>query len=315
MTKHLIIIVMTLLIATVTYAQDNLSAVIDIRYEGVEIKRVDSELWFPLPQNALAFIGAGDVIRTDATGRVDIQFGESANLLLLSNSDFTIRSLSSSNDGLVLDSVVNGNAVIQTQEDNSFSSFTLQLNDLTITSAANLMSVWSFDDATDAVTVAEGTATIVANDTDITIPAESGFLAEPDRTEAIQFEPEWNSAALEAGLYGCPGVSPGNVSLLVRTGPGQGFVAMEALEVNSTVPLMAQTESSGWTRIQFLTGFGWVQSLALTTDCTDLPILPNTVPEEKYITVVNVTNEEIDILRPFFQSPGTNAFTYQFVEN
>lgn len=315
MTKQLLAIILALLTATATFAQDGLSAVIEIRYQGVEIKRVNSDLWFPLPRQAIAFIGAGDIIRTDTTGRVDIQFGESAHLLLLSNSEFMINSFTDTDDGLALDSAVNGTAVMETMADDIFESFNLRLNDMNVTSPATLMSVWSFSDIKDAVTVADGMATVLSNGNEIPIPAESGYLAEPERTEAVMFEPEWNAAALEANLYGCPGTSPGNVSLLVRTGPGQGFVAMEALDVNSVVPLMAQTESSGWTRIQFLSGFGWVQSLALTSDCTDLPVFSNNVSQEKFITVVNVRNDEIAILQPFFQSPATNAFTYQFVEN
>jgi hypothetical protein len=234
---------------------------------------------------------------------------------LLSNSDLTLESLTETNDGLSLIANLNGNAVFSATDDAKFDQFEMMLNDLMITQPATLMSVWSFPDVTDAVTVATGEAEIFANDTILTIPPESGFLAEPNVTDVIQFEPEWHAAGLEAGLYSCPGTSPSNVSLLVRTGPGQGFQAIGALPVNFELPLMGQTATTGWTRVQFLTGFGWVQSLALTTDCTDLDVFPDDTPEEKFITVVNVTDDELDILEPFFESPATNAFSYQFVTN
>jgi len=317
MRKQLILILLILVCALPTIAQENLSAVIEIRYEGVEIQRPDSDLWLPLPRGAVAFIGAGDTIRTDDTGRVDIQFDDSSHMLLLSNSAFTITSFATSSGGLILEGVINGNAVIETPDANPFAMFDLQLNDLNVSSPASLMSIWSFPDVTDAVTVAEGTARVFANDTDITVPAESGFLAEPDRTEAVMFDPEWHAAGLEASLYGCRGEvqTAGNIPLLVRTGPGQGFQAMGTLDVSRIVPLMGMTETTQWTRIQFLTGFGWIRSLAVDSDCTDLEIFPDDAPEEKFITLVNIEPDELRIVQPFFETPATNGFVYKIVAN
>ena len=317
MTKHLIVIITVILWESVVQAQENLAAVITIRFEGVEIQRPDSELWLPLPQNAVAFIGAGDTIRTDATGRVDIQLAESTHLLLLSNSDFTLQSLSTSADGTALGAILNGNGVMSATDSTAFANFNLQLNDMTITSPADLMSMWSFSDATDAITVATGSATISANDSDISIPAESGFLAETNRAEAVMFDAEWHAAGLEANLYGCEGQvqTAGNVPLLVRTGPGQGFQPMGTLDVSRVVQLMGMTETTSWTRIQFLTGFGWIRSQAIESDCTDLSVFPDDAPEEKFVRIANVTDDELVILAPFFESPETNAFSYQFVAN
>ncbi len=315
MIKRLLIILISLHFMPSLIAQDELSAIIDIRFENVELKRDNSDLWFPLSRGAIAFIGEGDTIRTRAQGRVDIIIDESIHILLLSNSDFSLSSLTNTPDGLSLSAIMNGNAVIETSDDVNFNEFNVMLNDLSITEPANLMSIWSFPDIADAVTVAKGEATVFFNETTIPVPSESGFLAEPNRTEAITFEPEWHAAGLEAGLYSCPGISPDNVSLLVRTGPGQGFQAIGALPVNFELPLMGQTETTGWTRVQFLTGFGWVQSLALKTNCTDLEVFPDDTPEEKFITLVNVSDDELELLEPFFESPATNAFSYQFVLN
>jgi len=317
MKKYLLVVMSLMLLGSVIHAQDNLSAVITIRFEGVEIQRPDSELWLPLPQNAVAFIGAGDTIRTDETGRVDIQLSESTHLLLLSNSDFTLESLSISTDGTTLEATLNGNGVLSTTDSTSFADFNLQLNDLTVTSPADLMGIWSFSDAVDAVTVASGSATVSADDSDISIPAESGFFAEPERTDAVMFDAEWHAAGLEASLYGCEGQvqTAGNVPLLVRTGPGQGFQTMGTLDVSRIVQLMGMTETTSWTRIQFLTGFGWIRSQAIESDCTDLSVFPDDAPEEKFVRIVNVTEDELAVIAPFFESPETNAFSYQFVAN
>jgi hypothetical protein len=314
---HGVFIAVLLIMSGDIIAQDNLSMVIDVRYEGVEIGRENTDIWLPLPQGAIAFIGAGDTIRTTETGRVDIVLDDTAHMLLLSNTDFTIESFTSKNGNLSLEGHLNGNAIVETSETTIFDTFNLHLNDLTITQPASLMSIWSFADVTDAVTVAMGEATVFANDTDIMIPAEAGFFGEADRIEAISFNPEWHAAGLEAGLYGCRGQvkTAAESPLLVRTGPGRGFLAMGTLDISRIVDIMAETETTGWTRIQFLTGFGWTQSLAIESDCTDVPIFSDDSPEEKFITVINVTDEELTILEPFFESPANNVFSYQFIRN
>jgi len=315
--NHILTMIAFLFISSVVGAQDNISAVIDVRYEGVEISRENTDIWLPLPRGAIAFIGSGDTIRTTATGRVDVLFDDSSHMLLLSNTDFTLTTFSSDNGTLSLEGTLNGNAVIETSEATAFDIFNLQLNDLIVTHPASLMSIWSFPDVTDAVTVAIGAATVFANDTDITIPAEAGFFAESDRTEAVSFDPEWHAAGLEASLYGCEGQvkTAANSPLLVRSGPGRGFLAMGTLDISRVVAIMAETETTGWTRIQFLTGFGWTQSLAIESDCTDLPVFPDNSPEEKFVTVINVSDDEEEILQPFFESPANNVFSYQFVRN
>lgn len=313
--KHCMIIIITLLMTIAASAQDNLAAVIEIRYEGVELRRENSDVWLPLPQYAVAFIGAGDTIRTDEQGRVQVSFDESTHLLLLSNSELTLTTLASDTDTLSLEAMLIGNAIFETSSDNPFDPFNLVLNDLTITDPALLMGIWSFTDATDAVTVAQGNAIVLMNDISVDVPAETGFFAEPERSESIAFDPEWHAAGLEARLYGCEGVvqTAGDTPLLVRTGPGRGFQPMGTLDVSRIVPLMATTATTGWTRIQFLTGFGWIQSLAIESDCTDLPVVPDDSPEEKFVTIINVTDDELSVLRPFIDSPANNAFVYQFV--
>ncbi len=314
---RIITLISLLLSSVVMFAQDNISAVIEVRYEGVEIGRENTDIWLPLPIGSIAFIGAGDTIRTNGTGRVDIRFDDSSHILLLSNSDFTMTAFSSDNDALSLGGMINGNAVIEITESTVFDIFDLQLNDVTVTQPASLMGIWSFPDTTDAVTVAVGTAMVLNNGIEIPVPAETGFLAEPDRTEAVAFDPEWHSAGLEASLYGFRGQvkTAAESPLLVRVGPGRGYQAMGTLDISRIVDVMAETETTGWTRIQFLTGFGWTQSLAIESDCPDLPILSDDSPQEKFVSVINVSDEELGILAPFFESPATNVFSYEFVRN
>lgn len=314
---HTIMMIVLFLMSIAVVAQDNISAVIDVRYEGVEIGRENTDIWLALPRGAIAFIGAGDTIRTTGTGRVDVLFDDTSHMLVLSNTDLTITSLTSDNDKLSLEGILNGNAVVETSTPTTFDTFHLQLNDLTITDPASLMGIWSFPDVTDVVTVAVGTGMISANDTDIAIPAESGFFAEADRTESIAFKSAWHAAGLEAILHGCKGQvrTASGSPLLVRTGPGRGFLAMGTLDISRVVAVMAETETTGWTRIQFLTGFGWIQSLAIESDCTDLSVFPDDAPEEKFVSVINVTDDELEVLTPFFESPAYNAFSYQFVSN
>lgn len=311
----LVLVLLTLTLIQVS-AQSQYSMVIEVRREGAEIRRENTDLWLPLPRQAIAFIGSGDTIRTDAEGRVHIPIDDTAQILLLSNSEFTLTDLTV-DDSISVAGMITGNAVIQTTEDTDFASFALDLQDMQITQPARLMSVWSFPDEVDTLTVAEGTAIVAYNDTQVEVSEKTGYRAEPDRTSAIAFHPQWNAARLEAQLYGCEGEvqTIGNVTLLVRTGPGGGFQPMGTLDVGRIVSVMAQTETTEWTRIQFLTGFGWIRSTAIESDCTDIPILPDNTPEERFITVYNASAEETAILQPFFMSPADNAFVYRFVNN
>lgn len=318
MRLYRIVTLISLLFASmVVVAQDNISAVIEVRYEGVEISRENSDLWLPVRQGSIAFIGTGDTIRTNGTGRAEIRFDDNSHIFLLSNSDFTLTAFSTDNGAFVFGGMINGNAVVETSDSTMFDSFDLQLNDVSVTQPASLMGIWSFPDTTDAVTVAIGSAIVLNNDIEIPVPAETGFFAEPDRTEAIAFDPEWHSAGLEANLYGCKGQvkTAAQSPLLVRVGPGRGYLAMGTLDISRVVEVMGETESTGWTRIQFLTGFGWTQSLAIESDCPDLPLFPDDSPQEKFVTVINVSDEELEILEPFFESPATNVFSYEFVRN
>lgn len=305
------------LMTLASIAQENISVVIDVRFEGVEIRRDNSDLWLPLPRGAIAFIGAGDTIRTDDEGRVDILFDENAHMLLLSNSDFTVTVFQIDDDRLLLEGMLNGTATLEVASDDVFDSFNFNLNDLAVIDPATLMSFWSFAEATDAVTVAQGNAIVNFDNNEILVMAESGFFADGTLTEAIPFKPEWSAAALESILYGCEGIvqTASGSPLLVRTGPGRGFQAMGTLDVSRIVQLLSTTETTGWTRIQFLSGFGWIQSSAINSECINLPTLPDDTPEERFITIINVRDDERVLLEPFFTSPANNAFTYKFVAN
>lgn len=313
----IIFFIIVFAIVPVSYSQDNYSIAIEIRYEGVQILRENTQEWLALPENALAFIGAGDVLRTDAQGRVDILIDASTHFLMLSNSDFSLKAYTVDDGAISLNAQMNGIAIVQYSDDTDFASFELELNDMSVIRPANLMSIWSYTDEIDTVTVALGSASILRDDVTVEVSAASGYRAEADRDAAIQFIPTWNAARLEAQLYGCKGEvqTTGNTSLLVRTGPGAGFFRMGTLDVSRVVSIMGVTESGFWTRIQFLTGFGWIQSLAIKSDCRDVPVFPDDAPEEKFVSIYNVLPSEIEILEPFLMSPADNAFVYRIVVN
>ena len=146
-------------------------------------------------------------------------------------------------------------------------------------------------------------------DGDLTLPAGVGWR---ESRPPLPLEPPLNAARLLAA-EGCPAqiITQTGENLRIRTGSSMTFLIMGALPDRSFTPVMGLNESGRWARIQFLSGFGWVERLALIfTGCADLPRLAEVV-QENNPTATNTTPQERELLLPFYGLPADNPWFYR----
>jgi uncharacterized protein YraI len=104
----------------------------------------------------------------------------------------------------------------------------------------------------------------------------------------------------------------GELNLNVRVGPGFNSGVIGNLPTDAVTRIMGISESGNWYRIQALTGFGWVRSSLVTTDCDTTPILPNNTVERN-LEVRRVRPLELEFLIPFYGLPEDNLWFYRSV--
>jgi uncharacterized protein YgiM (DUF1202 family) len=177
--------------------------------------------------------------------------------------------------------------------------------------------LWASDSQADIIIVDEGYAAVEFNERTVTIGSGEGLRYHPDELYLTRMDEPYNRARLIGVLDGCAGLVhtvENTRGVIVRTGPGRGFQRLGLIEDDKQTTLLAKTESSGWTRIQYANAFGWVVSLAVESNC-DLTILPNDIPEEETLRAINANERELSILRPFFGNPALDGFFYQFIDS
>jgi hypothetical protein len=247
-----------------------------------------------------------------------LQYGDGIHVFLLPQTDFTVGNVTRDAEGAyAFEGRVMGLSIHQTAPDADLTSFSLHMEELTVTQPAPLFAVWSRVDLPDAVTVAEGEALVRASVGDVSIAAGQGFLDDGVQTVATPIDAPYSAPRIEATLYGCPGtvkVVEEFEDLRVRSGPGLDYFAVGLVGDGLPVSLMNRNETGDWTRIQFRSYFGWVYRLALNADCPDLEVLPDRSPVEPIRQFVDVTSEEAAILAPFFLPQDEDRYRYQFAE-
>ncbi len=296
--------------------QETYSAVLHVRYPGVEIQRAGTQHWLPLAMGSEAPFGNGDQLRTDKSGRAWITFWDDAQVLILSNSLYQLETLTlTDGEGTELvGRLIDGVAVHYLAQTPPTLTYQLKLHDAVVTAPGKLFATWVRPEQIFSLTVADGAVDIQMDDT-ITVRAGEGVFRKVGLQQVITFDPPWNAAQMRGLIEGCPGMvdTVGEVPLRVRIGPGTGYVAMGGFAFRQPVQIMAVNESRGWYRIPFLGGFGWILRSAIETDCQNLPVLPDdTIESPEY--AVNASEDEIRLLEPFFGQPLLNEWFFQWAE-
>ncbi|MDQ7025754.1 MAG: hypothetical protein Q9P44_09360 [Anaerolineae bacterium] len=307
--RKVLIILLLLGLSTAMMAQSPLAASVEATFSGVEVKLNNTDEWLPLADGSNTPLGAGDSVRTDSSGRAILRFLENSTVLLLPETSYTLIEFSQSPTSLLLHAEIEGIAI---QQVTGISDFELHTTQLVVDSAEGAFGIWSKSTTPDedTVIVAEGQVTV----NEVLVEAGNGLMAH-DEMRVVAMSAPYNQARLIAVLDGCIGIvqtRAGTRGVLARTGAGTGYQRRGLIGDSGQLPLLGATESTGWTRIQFLNGFGWVVSNAVTSDC-DLPSLPDDSPEESIIQVTNADEFELAMLRPFYGNPLLDAWFYNIV--
>lgn len=306
------------------------AAPLTVLYDGVEMRRANTEQWLTLPRHAVAPVGIGDTLRTNGQGRVWIDVLGAYEILLLPNSLLTITALSydvTAPDDITLAATLDGHMIQRTLHKGDYA---LEFAQGVMTQPAELMAIWSNFEQSPVVSVVEGVAEVVypataldASD-DATQDADDETLWSVDEGNSFYLEtdgkpvivtpkPPLNAAHVLGQMWGCTGqviVHRTVERLNVRVGPGLGYSIIGYINDNSTAQIMGVTENNGWYRVQRLSGFGWVEGLAVEADCPELPVYPRVFLEQN-AEIFEPQPEEITLLSPFYNDPTANLWFYR----
>jgi len=283
---------------------------LQVMFSGVEFQRAGTQVWLQLPVGAVSPMGPGDRIRTGENGRVRLSAATRADVLVMPSSDYRLIAY----DGTTWQAEMTGFVVHRVLP--SLEVFDLQAEDMAISTSSGVFATWTTDPDTPTIAVASGTAMVAADNTSIDIAAGEGFRPGYQQL-AVMFEAQpYNEARLIALVSGCLGVvdTVQDDDLLVRNGTHFDALSMGALPDGSPVDLLGVSDSGLRFRVQYLSDFGWVESLAVETNCDDLPVYP-TPYREFFRTVTNATPSELELLTPFYGPPLDDPWFYRFTSD
>lgn len=321
MFSRLVLVFFYLTLFTSVHAQTITStgAVLTVRFGPVEVKRAGTETWISLSPGAEMPFSSGDALRTSAdSGRAWLEFA-GMRWLILPNSEVTLdHYMAIAVDEAFIEAHVTGVIVTAASPGGAY-SYKVHTPNFTVTKPGTMAALWTSPEWPDSYLVAEGTATITLPETPgdtIQIKAGEGLYKGADPLEPVTLEAPYNAARLQSVLYGCPAVvtTRDNVGLIVRRGPSIEFQNLDILLNGSEVNIIGQTDTSGWSRIQYLSGFSWMYTRALDQDetCTRTPPpFADSSPQEGILTAFNTDENEQALLRPFFGDPKENYLFYR----
>lgn len=290
------------------------SALLTVRYAGVSIQRTATLQEFSISQGAQMPFGAGDILRTDDTGRALITLGSIGEWLILPNSTLMLHEFSYNSPTWSLSATLNG-VLIHSFKETSSLEYHLQTQDFDITNPALHSAVWSYEEQPDVFTVITGIGEIQLEGVKYILEANQAFWGDIAHPLVVtHLEPPLNAPRVEAHLFGCNGEieTVDNVGVLVRRGIGTGQERLGLIPDQAQVSVMASNESGYWLRIQYLSGFSWIVGNTVKTSCNNLKKLPDNTPIERFLQVVNPLQSEVTLLQPFYQTPLQDTFFYQF---
>lgn len=293
---------------------ENIAAGLRVMYPGVEIRRANTERWMPLAPDAEMPFGAADMLRTDETGRVLLNFAEQGDLLILPSSTVELVAFTlHSGNSLQLSIRLDGHAIQRIVSNTTFEIFRLESQNMVVIQPARLFGVWAMDDSPPVVVVAEGEARIDIAGKEFQLPAGHGLRVLPSVSlAATPLDPPFNAAQLIGKLDGCPGETQTSDKrgVNVRVGPGFDYAIVGSIPKNRAVRVMAVSEFGDWYRIQAYSGFGWMQASLVTNNCENLPVLSGIIVERN-LSVWNVSPEELTRLELFYGPPGEDLWFYR----
>lgn len=287
---------------------DELAVSLYVVAEPVSVQRVGTTTAIPLPVNALASVGSGDMLQTGENGRLLLQFADSGSVLLLPNTELIILQFSEVENGIQTMLALDGVAL--------FDSFDAQLelgtSDFQMTGATGNFGVWALQDDRQGVIVDAGTVKLDVLPSELnTGEAWIPFLGE----EVIVATEARNPAQIIGESIGCEAMvdTIENEGLLIRAGNGQGYESLDLLQENSTALLIGIMDDQTRVRVQFDSGFGWAEALGIPNNCPDL-IVYSGVQLEENIRIFNVVDIELPFFEPYYGTSVSNRLFFPQLE-
>jgi hypothetical protein len=308
-----------ILSVTVTQAQaGDLAVVLEVVYGGVELQRADTVEWKPLLPGAVMPAGAGDRIRTATDGRVLLTLdAANAEILVLPNTVFQIETYTDGSPPTFAGTVFQGDTVHQVR---GMADYTVRADgtplvaDVSSNAQVNHLLVSSREGA-DTLLVAAGTIGVGDDE----IGEDMTLFVDAERREVLsELSPPYNPASVIGLLDGCAAtiVTSDGQNLNARIGPGTANLQLGQFPDQAAGRVMGLVQAGGWYRVQFRSGFGWVERLAVIIEDSTCP-LP-TLPDDAFdlpSTIFNVSEREQALLQPFYGTPEDDPIFYQFASD
>lgn len=312
----LFLLLVVLSVQTLAGAQSPLAAVVEITYAGVELKRVNTEVWLPLPVGAQAPFGVGDTLRTDNTGRALLTFGAAAQTLLLPLSEYQLQTFEETDQQFALKmQLLNGRSIQHLTDPALVSTYQLDLQHMTLEQPNDLFATQVQVDTTSDVIVARGEIRLNKGQDELELQAGNGLRAVETFGEVVKITPPQGFSFLSVTSDTCRGLVkatiPGETSVSVRLGPGEGYLNLGNIPNDTIVPIIGKADVGGRLLTPYLSTYGWlIPSGIVLQSCRNLPL----VPAEKQVIygVVNPASVEMDMLVPFFGTPTENSRFYSY---
>ncbi len=296
-------------------AQEVTSLPIRITTTDVRLNRDGAQNTFSIRQDAIAVIGAGDVLTTDRRGRALISLGD-ALLLVMPDSTVEVRAIIREGGQLRLEiALPAGHVLFDSAPD---TGYILHVQTALLEAEIDGRgAVWSGFEDGDALTSdnAAISYTTRADGESGFITAGSGLYVTAAGAEAASMRPSLpylHAAQLIGLLRGCTArvVRTGQDDLNLRVAPSLNASVIGYFEANGTVRVMGTNNAGTWRRIQRFSGFGWVSAVYVEDVCQPLPTLPNN-RIERNLELVQVQPRELEILTPFYGTMEQNRWVYR----
>lgn len=304
MIKHIAFISFLAFLLSSQIQADELAVTLQVIASDVTVQRTETIAHIPLPVDAVASVGSGDVIRTGENGRALLSFEDGGSVLLLPDSALTLTQFDEVDDNIEIAMALAGVALF----DSIDADFTLEADGFQITEATGNFGVWAVQDDRQAVMVSAGTVilepdALMLNSGDAWIP----FIGD----EVIAVEEPYNPARIIGETVGCEALvnTVESTGLLIRAGNGQGYERLDLLPEDSTALLVGITEDSTRYRVQFASGFGWVEALGVENTCGDLPIYAGEQLEMN-IRIFGAIDIELSYFEPYYGTWQTNTLFF-----
>ena len=296
-------------------AQQPVAAVVQITYAGVQLQRANTQNWLPLPADAQAPFGIGDILRTDKTGRAFITFADASHTLLLPGTEYQLKGFDQTDKQQVNISLrlLKGRSIQLITDPAKIASYQLDLQHMTLTQPTQLFATQVQPDNSSDVIVAQGSLNVGKADATVDLQAGSGLRAMDTLGVVIPITAPNGFSFLSVTSKTCRGIAnatiPGEESVAVRIGPGEDYLNLGNIPNGSQITIVGKADTGKRYLTPFLSNFGWVIANGINVEsCDTIPIVP--AEAQPINGVTNPSPFEMDFLTPFFGMPAQNVQFY-----